>query len=205
MLDGKNISFVREGRELFSNLAFSLNPSEILRIRGANGSGKSTLLRLIAGLLPLKSGQLFWKGERLSKNTVSLYQQTLLYGGHKLGLFPEIRVKDQLTLWHKFYPIPYHKLEEALEAWGLQNTLRQKISQLSQGQQKRLSLSRCSWLSRSLWILDEPEAGLDDVGRGYFETLMLSHLKMGGMIVHATHQGLEGVDKPFLKTHEIVL
>ena len=63
MLTGKNISFLRGGTPLFSDLSFSLNNGELLAIKGANGSGKSTLLRLLTGLIPASRDTLFWNGD----------------------------------------------------------------------------------------------------------------------------------------------
>lgn len=187
MLEGRNISFVRENKILFNGLSFCLRPGETLAIKGANGSGKSTLLRLLTGLLPLKVDQLFWYRELVSKANLAQYQHNLLYVGHKLCLHPEVLVEDQLHLWHNLYKIPKNSLEHALEKWGLRMFKHKKISHLSQGQQKRLALSRCSWLKRSLWILDEPEAGLDQEGQRHLADTLLTHGKEGGMLIQATH------------------
>lgn len=188
MLTGNNISFLRGGRPLFSGLSFSLQQGELLAIKGANGSGKSTFLRLLTGLTLPKENTLFWKGEVLSKTNLCFYQQNLLYVGHKLCLHPEARVSDQIQFWKNLYKIPEKDIETALIKWGLSAFKHKKIAHLSQGQQKRLSLSRCSWLKRSLWILDEPEAGLDQEGQVGLTDIFSYHLKRGGMIVQATHQ-----------------
>lgn len=204
MLHGNNISFSRGGLTLFVDLSFSLEKGELLAIKGANGSGKSTLLRLLTGLIPLRTGALFWRGDRVSQNNFYLYQQNLLYIGHKLCLLPEARVSDQLQLWKNLYKIPTHDMEHALKNWGLSMLKHKKVSQLSQGQKKRLSLSRCSWLKRPLWILDEPEASLDEEGQERLAHILSSHLKMGGVIVQATHGS---GTKPFqqVKDVEIIL
>ena len=187
MLIGKNITCLRGGLTLFSNLSFSLKKGEQLAIKGANGSGKSTLLRLLTGLIPPTTDTLFWKGKMISKATLCLYQQNLLYVGHKICLHPEARVSDQIQLWKKLYKIPEENINQALENWGIAAFKHKKISHLSQGQQKRLSLSRCHWLKRSLWILDEPEAGLDLEGQGKLLEALSDHLQKGGMVIHATH------------------
>lgn len=188
MLEGRNISFSRGGHTLFADLSFSLKKGQLLAIKGINGSGKSTFLRLLSGLLPIQPNTLFWNGEMLSKSTLSPYQQNVLYVGHKLCLYPEARVSDQLRLWQNLYKIPEKRLEAALAFWNISFLKHQRISHLSHGQQKRLSLSRCNWLERSLWILDEPEAGLDQEGKLTLESRLFRHLKDGGCIVHATHE-----------------
>lgn len=188
MLEGKNISFVRENTPLFTGLSFHLKQGKKLTVKGTNGSGKSTLLRLLAGLLPLNTNQLIWEGQRLSKRNLSTYQQYLLYIGHKHCLHPEILVQDQLYLWHILYKIPKHILEQSLEQWGLGHCQQKKTSHLSQGQQKRLALTRCFWLKRPLWIMDEPESALDQEGQDYLDNMLTTHLEKGGMVIHATHQ-----------------
>lgn len=187
MLKGKNISFSRGGIALFSGLSFSLQKGESLAIKGPNGAGKSTLLRLLTGLIPPKRETLFWKDEMVAETNLYLYQQNLLYVGHKLCLHPEARVIDQVKLWKNLYNIPEQEIERAFKIWNIDGFKDKKISHLSQGQQKRLSLSRCSWLKRSLWILDEPEDGLDQEGQVTLAHILSSHLEKGGAIVHGTH------------------
>src|ERR1700722_6968625 len=105
MLEGKRISYSRGFELLFSDLSFALKEGEMLVVKGANGSGKSTFLRLLAGLIRPGPTVLFWKGEAFSKETLSSYQQNLLYVGHKLCLHPEAAVKDQIRLWQDLYGI----------------------------------------------------------------------------------------------------
>lgn len=190
MLIGNNISFLRGQLPLFSGLSFSLRQGELLAIKGANGTGKSTFLRILTGFIHPQPDTLFWNGEMVSKTTLSFYQQNLLYVGHKLCLHPEASLRDQIQLWKNLYKISMKDMEEALENWGLAAFHHKKISHLSQGQQKRLSLSRCSWLKRCLWILDEPEAGLDQESQQTLRNALSAHLAKGGMVVQATHQNL---------------
>lgn len=181
MLDVRNISFL----PLFSNLSFSLAQREILLIHGTNGAGKSTLLRMIAGLIQPPPGTIFWQGKRLQLST---YQQNLLYSGHSLGLHPEALLKDQVNLWHYHYRVEKKAIEEALHIWGVAPLVNQKTQHLSQGQQKRLSLSRLHWLARPLWILDEPHTNLDSEGRKIFEDSLAHHIENEGLILLASHE-----------------
>lgn len=185
MLDVRNISLP----PLFSDLSFSLSKQEILLVRGANGAGKSTLLRMVAGLIPPSVGTLFWEGKRIQLST---YQQSLLYSGHQLALHPEALLKDQVNLWHYHYRVEKKAIETALHIWGVEPLINQKIQHLSQGQQKRLSLSRLHWLARPLWILDEPHSSLDVEGREVLEEALTHHLKNGGLAILASHEKRPG-------------
>ena len=187
MLTGTNISHTRNGKTLFTNLAFILESGERLTLKGPNGSGKSTLLRILAGLIPLTKGTVCWEEKPISKANLNDYQQNLLYVGHKLGLHPQARVRDQMQLWKTAHQVPVNAIEKALKNWGLDGHLDTPITHLSHGQQKRLCLTRCHWLNRRLWLLDEPEAGLDAAGHSMLEQTLSEHLARGGCIVHATH------------------
>lgn len=183
MLEGQNIAYHLGPRLLFNSLSFSLGKGEMMTIRGANGSGKTTLFRLLAGLVQPSSGQLLWNKEKITPH----FQQSLLYVGHKLCLHPEGQVKGHVNLWHKLYGVPSQEIEKSLETWGLRTLLDRKISHLSQGQQKRLSLSRLLWLKRSIWLLDEPYASLDKQGKEVLDLSIKQHLSSQGIVVLSTH------------------
>ncbi|MBP9692214.1 MAG: heme ABC exporter ATP-binding protein CcmA [Alphaproteobacteria bacterium] len=184
MLEGKNISY----SPLFEDLSFTLSPGNRITVRGENGSGKSTLLRLLTGLIRPQPSPLFWKGKEVKASLLTAYQQEIVYISHKLCLHQEALVKDQVRLWQNLYGLSLKPIEDALEIWGISHAKEKKIAHLSQGQQKRLSLSRCHWLKRSLWILDEPDAGLDQIGKATLNDLCKQHLSKGGMLVLATHE-----------------
>ena len=170
----------------------------MLAVKGANGSGKSTLLRLLAGLIPPPPHALFWKNEEICSYNLNSYQQDLLYVGHKLSLHPEALLKDQIRLWQDLYRVSEKVIDNALETWGVGEFKDKKISHLSQGQQKRVSLSRCSWQTRPLWILDEPQTGLDQKGKAVLSSLLNQRLEKEGCIIIATHDDV-------LATREIKL
>jgi heme exporter protein A len=185
MLEGRHLSSSRGGKPLFTDLSFTLAKGEALVIRGENGSGKSTLLRLIAGLIPQVPDTLYWKGSSIFKQGLHAYQQNIFYAGHKLALFPEARLRDQIKLWQN---VSRETIEKSLENWGVAGIGQKKISQLSQGQKKRISLSRCGWIEKSLWILDEPHQGLDIQGKTILQESMNLHLNQGGLVIIATHE-----------------
>lgn len=186
MFEAQNIFHRRGAHTLFSSLSFSLNQGETIGIKGANGSGKTTLLRIVAGLIQPFSGTLLWQGKKIT----SAYQQSLLYIGHKLCLHPEALVKEQVQIWQDFYGITKPEIEASLEIWDVLRFQHKKVAYLSQGQQKRLSLSRCGWLNRSLWLLDEPQASLDQEGKNILERVMQKHIENQGMIMVATHEAI---------------
>lgn len=190
MLIGNNMTHKRGGFPLFKDISFSLKKGEIIAIQGPNGSGKSTLLRMLAGLIAPQPQTLFWEKKEITARNVSIYQQELQYSGHKLALHPEARVKDQIYLWKDLYGMSAQSIDHTLEDWGIAPFKNKKIAHLSHGQQKRLSLSRCAWLKRPLWILDEPESGLDQQGKEILLQSLSKHIEKGGLAVIATHESI---------------
>ncbi len=65
MLEVRELGFAYGNGVLFRGVSFALAPGEVLAVLGPSGSGKTTLLHLLAGLLPLKEGEVFWEGEAI--------------------------------------------------------------------------------------------------------------------------------------------
>ncbi len=88
-LEVRNLSCIRDERELFSALNFTLTSGQVLLIEGRNGAGKTSLLRILTGFRQPDEGDLFWN-DFLIDDTQDFYQDTA-YIGHNNGL------KDTLT------------------------------------------------------------------------------------------------------------
>ena len=58
----KNVNYYYDHKKVLENINIKINKGEFLAIVGPNGAGKSTLLKLILGLLPLQSGEIFVEG-----------------------------------------------------------------------------------------------------------------------------------------------
>jgi heme exporter protein A len=90
-------------------------------------------------------------------------------------------------------------IEEALSRVGLDPRIQSPCSQLSQGQQRRVSLARLLICQRPLWLLDEPFTALDVDGQRVVREIVAEHCSAGGAAVCATHQALGWQDATTLK------
>ncbi len=188
-LEAKGLSCNRGGRPIFQDLNFVITSGQLLELRGPNGSGKSSLLRLLAGLNAPTSGTLQF--DPAQDSTAELCH----YVGHQEAIKPALSVQHNIVFWQKFLggagALP-------LETFHLGKLKNDAAGLLSEGQRRRLALSRLSAISRPLWLLDEPSVGLDHTTLQDLKTFMHSHLSQGGMIIAATHAELGLADAQVL-------
>ncbi|HEX8495165.1 MAG TPA: cytochrome c biogenesis heme-transporting ATPase CcmA [Pyrinomonadaceae bacterium] len=183
---------VRGGRRLFHSLSFSLAPGEMLEVTGPNGSGKTSLLRMLCGLLPPTAGEINWQGANISLLKEE-YLGQLAYLGHTNGVKAELSALENLRIAGGLNGnrLSEEKINAALERMGLSGQEARPIKTLSQGQQRRLALSRLLTGGKALWILDEPLTALDTDAVHLVESVLAEHLEGGGMAVLTTHQALD--------------
>lgn len=177
----------RSERLLCKSLSFDVQSGEIVHIVGENGAGKSSLLKVIAGILPPLSGELFFAGERISVHRDVLLAE-LCYLGHLAGVKSAFTVSENLAL--HFPAATNVEILNALKSVKLESYATTPAYQLSAGQQKRIGLARLWLTDKKVWLLDEPFTALDTKGVTVLEQRLKQHAESGGMILLTTHQKL---------------
>ena len=86
--------------------------------------------------------------------------------------------------------------QEVLARFGLRGRGRQLVRHLSQGQKRRVALSRLALSPACLWVLDEPYVAMDDAGIKLLADLIAAHLGNGGLAVLTSHQRVPVGDIP---------
>lgn len=179
------LCFSRNAERIFGPLDFSLSGGEALLLKGGNGAGKTTLLRVLAGLLPAESGQVFLNGQPF---TQAAWVRMSAYLGHKPGHKAELTVWQNLSFSAQLRshadPIA---LQPILAEAGLAGYDDTPAGKLSAGQNKRLSLARLVVQQCRLWLLDEPYANLDLAGIDWVNQLLQRHIAEGGAALISTH------------------
>ena len=175
----------RGDRLLFEGLGFTVNPGAALHLEGANGSGKSSLLRLLAGLLTPASGRISGGGARG-------------FLGHDAALKPRMKLGDELAHWARLDGATAN-LPDAMAAMNVAALATVPCKHLSSGQRRRAGLTRVIASGASLWLLDEPTAGLDTASCAVLAAAMARHRATGGMIVAAVHGDIGLVDPQRLR------
>jgi len=185
----RDLSCRRGERLVFAGVEFALAPGAALLLRGSNGSGKSTLLRCLAGLLPPLAGAVLWDGRPAAEDPEA-FRARLHYLGHLDGLKPALTARENLRFWQSLRGgIDPRSADQALDDLALTRLADLPARLLSAGQRRRLALARLIASPAPLWLLDEPNAALDEDSHDRLATALDSHRAGGGIVVVAAHGG----------------
>ncbi|TAJ78710.1 MAG: cytochrome c biogenesis heme-transporting ATPase CcmA [Gallionellaceae bacterium] len=192
MLEVSNLACVRGDHQLFSGLNFSLGGGELMQVQGENGSGKTTLLRTLCGFMRPASGEIRWRGEDVRKLGEE-FNAEMIYLGHLNAVKDELNALENLRIGTGLAGCAVDEKDAlaALRRMGLRRREHLPVKVLSQGQRRRVALSRLLVGNAHLWILDEPLTALDVGAAGLMQELIGEHLSKGGMAIFTTHQPLQ--------------
>ena len=189
LLQGAALTCIRQDRVLFEQLSLTVHSGELLQIAGKNGAGKSSLLRILAGLNSPDEGELQFCRQPLG-SAMAEYAANLCYIGHQSGIHEHLTALENISFWRAASAVPAADDFALLGMLGLAGLEDIPCRMLSAGQQRRVSLARLWFVSRQLWILDEPFTALDQSAIAMLQQHFLSHLQQGGAIILTTHQSL---------------
>jgi heme exporter protein A len=171
---------------VISNLSHQQVAGDICCLTGPNGAGKSTLLRTIAGRLPATGGDI---------NCAV----PIIYVGHTDGLSGAISGRENLAGWAKINGISATEtaIDSALSSFVTNRFANLTVRVLTRGQRRRLALARLALApADTLWLLDEPNAGLDQASSRILDEIVQKHATAGGMVLAATHLDFAAAAKP---------
>jgi multiple sugar transport system ATP-binding protein len=185
---------------ILRNLSFECQDGECLCLLGPSGTGKSMTIKLIAGIEPLTSGQIFI-GDRLV-NEFEPRERDVAVTFQSFALYSHMSVFDNLAFPLRA-PIRTNRLtqleirEKVNEVAGLLNIgdlLERHPAQLSGGQRQRVALGRMMIRRPSVFLMDEPIAHLDAKFRHYMRgKLKEVQQELGITTIYATPDQLEAM------------
>ncbi|HTY47200.1 MAG TPA: ABC transporter ATP-binding protein [Methanomassiliicoccales archaeon] len=195
-LKGLRMSYEGATKPCLDGIDLSIEKGEIVVILGPSGCGKTTTLKLIAGLLDPIEGDILLEGRSIltipsEKRGVSMVFQKPL-------LFPHMTVAENIGFGLRMKGVPKElferKVDEMLELVKLQGLRNRRATQLSGGQEQRVSLARALVIEPKLILLDEPLSALDAELRLEMRELILQiREKYNTTIVFVTHDQQEAV------------
>lgn len=188
-----------QGRQVLAGAAMTVPAGTIVGLLGANGSGKSTLLGILAGTVRPEVGQALWNGEDLLADP-ALRRRTVGYVPQGSCLFEDLSARDNLRLWYDRRVLDRELSEGILGALGIPEFLDKRVSALSGGMKKRLSIGCAVADHPPLLLLDEPSGALDLRGRGELLDRMRAMREGGVTLLLSTHdlQEIAACDRLYL-------
>lgn len=170
------------GTQALRDVDLHLPAGRIVGLLGPNGSGKTTLIKILAGLLCPTSGQATICGEPIGVSTkarVSYLPDKMYYAGW-------MRASDLMELFSDFYADFRRDRAEAMcRALGID--LSAKVKSMSKGTKEKLQLILVMCRQASVYLLDEPIAGVDPAAREFILQTILTNFSPESTVLISTH------------------
>lgn len=155
------------GKQILKDVSFGVPEKSLIAVIGPSGSGKSTLLKALTGYRPANQGDVLYDNRNLYKQFAELRQRIGLVPQDDI-LHKELTVKKALKYAAKLrFPADTtarereQRIDEVLRELKLDIHKEKKVTSLSGGQRKRVSVALELLTKPSLIFLDEPTSGLD--------------------------------------------
>jgi len=186
MIDIKSLTFSRATHVIHQDLNQALNMNESVLLTGPNGSGKSTLIQLIGGLLKPNSGTIEIDGLDISKLSAKRQAALRSIAPQRRSFTLAFTVEQVLHFLPKSMRIKDNSF--IIEKLALQDLLHKKVTELSIGQQERVSLALALSQEANYYLLDEPFSAQDQASTERILEIITELGKSKGVLVISHNQ-----------------
>ncbi|MBU5468724.1 ATP-binding cassette domain-containing protein [Virgibacillus sp. MSJ-26] len=181
-----NVSKSFKGISLFSNVNVSFKEGKIYGIKGHNGSGKSVLFKMICGFINPDDGEIvidskYMKNDNDFPENFGVIIDRPGFIGSKTGL------ENLKSLASIKGEISEKEICMAMEAVGLDPSIKQKMRNYSLGMKQKIAVAQSFMENQSVLILDEPFNALDVDSVKKIRNLLLGFKKEGKTIILTSH------------------
>ena len=174
LLEGKNISKFFGGMAALSNVDFTVYPNEVVGLIGPNGSGKTTLFDCLSRVQSISEGQVFFKGEEITKKKpFQVAHMGLARTFQVIRVYRKLTVLENLKLSRQWgdgglssrFRRPRQATEDRARELAkfllLERVIDEKAGNLSGGQQRLLEIGMALMPDPELILLDEATSGVN--------------------------------------------
>lgn len=209
MLSVDKINVFYDDFHVLHDVSLEVREGEIVGVVSPNGHGKSTLLKAICGLIPIVSGQVFFRDKRVNgMRAPDLVNRGIVYVAEDRRLFPDMTVKENLLLGAFFSRGRQKKDQNMKGVYKLYPILHERQNQvartLSGGEAQMLALGRGLMSAPDFLAIDEPSLGLaPNLVQSVLETIKrLNDQGLTILIVEQSLSLIEGVIKRIYRLEE---
>lgn len=176
--------------QILKGISLSIEENAFTVILGASGSGKSTFLNIVSGLERADEGNILYNNIDITKlddtKLTTFRKENIGFVFQQYYLLPNMNVDKNVKMGADLVNNKDYK--SIIEAVGLKEKINKYPSQLSGGEQQRVSVARALAKKPKVLFLDEPTGALDEAtGRQLLDYISKLHNEYGFTIVMVTH------------------
>ncbi len=175
---------VRGGRRVLDDLSFAVPAGSVTGLLGPSGCGKTTLLRCLVGVQIVAGGAVEVLGQPAGSPPL---RHRVGYVTQAPSVYADLTVRQNLRYFSRILGTARSEVERTMCDVGLEEYANRAVSQLSGGQQARVSLATALLGTPELLVLDEPTVGLDPVLRRDLWSLFHRLAARGSTLVVSSH------------------
>jgi ABC-2 type transport system ATP-binding protein len=187
ILEVKQVSKKYSNHTALNNVSVDIPEKSVFGLLGPNGAGKTSLIRIINQITGPDSGEILFKGEKLSQKHVEL----IGYLPEERGLYKKMPVGEQAMYLARLKGLSKQEAKKRLQFWfekfEMQTWWKKKIEELSKGMQQKVQFIVTVLHEPQLLILDEPFSGFDPINAQLIKNEILELRKKGATIIFSTH------------------
>ncbi|WHY19941.1 ATP-binding cassette domain-containing protein [Paenibacillus sp. G2S3] len=171
-----------------NGINLTVGKGEIYGLLGANGAGKTTTMRMVLGLIYPDGGNILYNGKPYN----SELQQIMGYLPEERGLYPKVKVSDQIVYLARLRGMSASDADKSLRYWldrfEVPDYYNKKIEELSKGNQQKMGFIAAVVHKPQILILDEAFSGLDPVNVELLKDTVKELRDQGTSILFSTHR-----------------
>lgn len=208
MLELRNISkHYGRGAVGADDVSLTVEPGRMVALFGPSGSGKTSILHIMGLLQAADSGEVWVDGARVDglseRRAAAIRSQMLGFVFQSFGLLPLLSARENIAVSLRLLGVGGEaakgKVDDAMQAVGIEHRADHRPGELSGGEQQRVALARALVHTPKVLLADEPTGELDTNTAAYVLQLLHRVAEGGATVVIATHDplALDVVDEAY--------